>query len=273
MTGSSDPFRAVTDWDEETARAWADALDLRAAGADQARVRQRLRERAGLRAGDTAVEFGCGTGHLLLELAGDVGPSGRVLGVEPQPFLAERARRRAAGTAAVSVHTGPAQEVPVNGSVTACLAQTVLIHLPPADLAEVLAGARRMLRPGGRMLSADQDGDTWVIDHPDRATTREIVTFNTDQRYADGWTGRRLARLLGEAGFTDITTEVIVHVDTEPGSYLLGMAQRLATAAAEAGAIEAVAARAWMEELRDIAVRGAFFSSINYYVSSGTQPA
>jgi hypothetical protein len=106
---------------------------------------------------------------------------------------------------------------------TGTLAQTVLIHLSQTALGQVLTEAQRVLAPGGRMVSADQDGDTWTIDHPDRDTTRRIVRFNSDRRYADGWTGRKLARLFLEAGFSGNTAEVLA-LQTLVATYTAGKA-------------------------------------------------
>ncbi|MGH4024424.1 MAG: methyltransferase domain-containing protein [Pseudonocardiaceae bacterium] len=273
--GTLDPFRTVASWDGATAANWAAALDQRAAGEDQVRLRTTMRELAALRPGDHAVELGCGTGALLAELARAVGSAGRVLGVEPQPTFAEAARRCAAEVpdgAGVTVHTGSAEHIPAgDATVDACLAQTVLIHLPDPLLHGTLADTRRVLRPGGRFVTADQDGDTWVVDHPDRETTRRIATFNSDQRYADGWTGRRTARLLGEAGYRDISVRVLTHLDTTADSYLFGMSTRLARAAEEAGALDPGRGEEWVSALEQRARAGSFLSSITYFVSVGTR--
>ncbi|MGH3543681.1 MAG: methyltransferase domain-containing protein [Pseudonocardiaceae bacterium] len=273
--GTLDPFRTVLSWDSTTAADWAAALDQRAACADQVRLRSMLRDLAVLRPGDHGVELGCGTGALLAELADTVGSGGRVLGVEPQPAFADAARRRAAAVpdgGAVTVHTGSAEHIPAaDATVDACLAQTVLIHLPDPVLRSALTDARRVLRPGGRFVTADQDGDTWVVDHPDRETTRRIATFNSDQRYADGWTGRRMARLLAEAGYREVSVRVLTHLDTAADSYLFGMSMRLARAAEEAGAIGAGRSAEWIAALQDRAKTGAFLSSISYFLCVGTR--
>lgn len=153
----------------------------------------------------------------------------------------------------------------------ACLAQTVLIHLPDPLLRSTLAETRRVLCPEGRFVTADQDGDTWVVDHPDRETTRRIAAFNSDQLYADGWTGRRTARLLVEAGYHGVAVQVITHLDVAAGSYLFGMSVRVAQAAAEAGAIEAGQAQEWIAALEQRAQGGSFLSSIDYFICVGTR--
>lgn len=122
------------------------------------------------------------------------------------------------------------------------------------------------------MLSVDQDGDTWIIDHPDRELTRHIVRFNSDQRYADGWRGRQLRRLFLEAGLVYVQVHCWVHIDTDASSYLFGMAERLAFAASEAGVVDKEEAIRWIHDLRDLAVQGKFFSSMNYYACVGVRP-
>ena len=273
--GTHDAFRAVTSWDEATARAWADALDLRALAPDQVRLRAGVLALARVQPGDTVVEVGCGTGALLCDLAAAVGPAGRVVGIEPQPALANAATQRLAraGHAPVAeVRVGSAAQLSVESqSVAACLAQTVLIHLAPALLQEVLREMIRVVRPGGRVVSLDQDGDTWVIDHPDRELTRRIVRFNSDQRYADGWTGRNLRRLFLAEGLAGVEVTTSTHVDTDGASYLSGMARRIADAAAAVGDITPGERDGWLTQLNASTEAGRFFSSITYYGCVGTR--
>jgi len=274
--GAHDPFRDVASWDTDTAQEWVSALERRATSPDQVALRELLLGKAALGPGDTAVEVGCGTGPRLLDLASAVAPDGHVIGVEPQPVLADAARTRVAERGigdSVDVRVGSAEVLPVpDGSAAAAVAQTVLIHLPERVLDAALDEMVRVTRSGGRVVSLDQDGDTWVIDHPDRDLTRRIALFNSDQRYADGWTGRRLPRLFRERGLTDVDVTVRTHVDDTAGSYLHGMASRLAKAAAEAGVVSASDGERWTAELDELAAAGHFFSTINYYLCVGVRP-
>lgn len=68
----------------------AAAYDLVGSG----RFHRRAVEALGLRPGDTAVDLACGTGANLPHLAGAVGPTGRVVGVDLSPGMLERARQR-----------------------------------------------------------------------------------------------------------------------------------------------------------------------------------
>ena len=271
--GTYDVFKDATSWDEETSRQWIDALNRRSAAPDQIKLRARLLELTALRQGDTAVEIGCGTGALLCDLASTVSPGGRVIGVEPQTALAQAAirRLRAAGYESVSeILCESAQLLPLaSESADACLAQTVLIHLPDNILQHTLIEMIRVVRHGGRVISVDQDGDTWVLDHPDRELTRRIVRFNSDQRYADGWTGRKLRRYFRQAGLGSVEVHVWPHTDTDSRTYLFDMATRLAKAAADIGVITSSERDTWLTQLEELALGGHFFSSINFYASVG----
>jgi ubiquinone/menaquinone biosynthesis C-methylase UbiE len=270
---SDDPFLTTADWDDELAANWAGRLDDRAADDMQVRLRRRVCELAGLRPGDQAVELGCGTGPLLADLAGVVGPSGTLLGVEPQPVFAERARARLAAYPAVTVHTGSAATLPLaDNSADAVLAQTVLIHLAPATLDAVLTEVKRVLKPGGRLVSVDQDAATRVIDHPDRETTRAIIGYDGDHLFADGWLGRRLPRLLRDKKFLVESVEAHPHLSISPEGYMFNGAIRFAQAAIDGGAITSAAGERWIGELRELAAAGSFLASVNYYVTTASIP-
>lgn len=63
------------------------------------RLRQRAVREIGLQPGETVFDIACGTGAALPLLAAEVGPTGRVVGVELSPEMAAIARERAAASA------------------------------------------------------------------------------------------------------------------------------------------------------------------------------
>lgn len=271
--GSHDDFGRIDTWDQARADNWAKALDLRAAGDDQVRLRETILDLAAVRPGQTVVEIGCGTGPLLHALAEAVGPTGRVIGVEPQPVLAEIARSRMA-------ERGLADRVQIlqeRGAATSaaersadlCIAQTVLCHLPAPDREATLDHMMRITRRGGRVMSADQDAETWVIDHPDRALTRRLVMFYAEQRFADGWTGRRLRGWFVRAGLRDVQSRAMIVVDTSAESYQFKIAVDRARTAMRAGWISEAECAGWIGALEQEAAAGRFFSSLNFYIASG----
>jgi ubiquinone/menaquinone biosynthesis C-methylase UbiE len=269
--GSCDDFGRLESWDDARAEKWADALDLRAAAPDQVQLREEILAAADVHAGNTVVEIGCGTGPLLPALIERVGAKGQVVGIEPQPVLARVARERMtqiSDRCEIRVERGDETALPDNFA-DVCIAQTVLCHLPAPEREATLARMVRLTRSGGRVLSSDQDAETWVIDHPDRSLTRRLVTFYADQRFADGWTGRQLRSLFLQAGLTAVQTQAAVVVDTSADSYQFRIAIDRARAAAEAGWISQDELRNWVGTLEQQAAAGRFFSSQNFYLAVG----
>lgn len=110
----------------------------------EGRVFDRLQELAGFGAG-TVLEIGCGTGRTLRRWAG--GPA-RVLGIEPESALLDRARRAVAGPG-VKLLRGRGERLPLrDGSVDGVLATWVLAYLRPPVLQAVIAESLRVLKPG-----------------------------------------------------------------------------------------------------------------------------
>jgi ubiquinone/menaquinone biosynthesis C-methylase UbiE len=273
---SYDNFADIDSWDDARATTWAEALESRAAAPDQAQLRAAILDAAALEPGATVVEFGAGTGPLLAELAHGVGPSGRVIALEPQPVLAKfaRARIESLGLAEyVSVIEARGEDATLaDGVADVCIAQTVMCHLADATRAATLAQMLRITRAGGRVICADQDAGTWVIDHPDRVLTDRLVRFYVEQHFTDGWMGRRLRSMFAAAGLADIRSRAVVTIETEADSYMYRSAIRRAQGAADAGWLSADEFARWTAQLAALAAAGRFFSSLNFYVASGVVP-
>jgi ubiquinone/menaquinone biosynthesis C-methylase UbiE len=271
--GRYDIFSDVTSWDQKTAEEWAIVLRQRSEARDQREMRKKLIELAKINAGQTIAEIGSGTGALLVDLAHTVGSSGRVIGIEPQVFLAEVSHRYVKECNVeqmVSIKTESAERIslPAN-SVDICIAQTVLIHLPNEIRNRVLGEMCRIVQKDGKVISVDQDADTWIINHSDRRVTRKIIKFHTDLRFADGWTGRKLGSLFKVAGLRNVSVFPIIQLENGQPGYLYGMAKRIACAAYNAGLFDKTAYKAWIKELDSIVKSGEYFSSITYFIWIG----
>jgi arsenite methyltransferase len=110
----------------------------------------------GLEAGERVLDLGSGAGIDALLAADQVGPEGRVIGVDMTPQMLERARGNAAraGRTNVEFREGRLEALPVEDGTIDAVTSNCVINLVP-DKAAVFAEVARVLRPGGRMVVSD----------------------------------------------------------------------------------------------------------------------
>ena len=107
-------------------------------------------------AGERVVDVGSGAGFDSFLAAGQVGPGGRVVGVDMTPEMLEKSRATAAalGLGQVEFRHGLAEQLPVEDSWADAVISNGVINLC-ADKHAVLTEIRRVLKPGGWLQFAD----------------------------------------------------------------------------------------------------------------------
>jgi SAM-dependent methyltransferase len=226
-----------------------------------------------LEAGQQVLEVGCGTGVFLPLLAEAVGQSGRVVGLDLAPGFVEEARTRTRDTRWVQVEQGDTYALPYpDQSFDAAHCDRVLMHLE--DPTTALGEMQRVVRPGGRVVVAEPDWASIVIDSVDHVAMellmQQAMTTRRQPRI-----GRELNRLLGAIGLIDrlILAVPIFSLDyTDLVTYGLDLPQA-ADALASAGRLDRERADLLIGGLRSASRLETFCSFGGYFIARGTVPA
>jgi arsenite methyltransferase len=186
---------------------------------------------AGLKPGERVLDLGSGAGLDALLAARQVGPTGRVIGVDMTPEMIDRAKTNAAkiGLAYVDFRLGEIEHLPVEDDSIDVVMSNCVINLAP-DKATVFREAFRVLAPGGRLAVSDvvAIGDIPPVIAADPAAYTGCV--------AGAAPVAELERMIAAVGFQDVRVAVQAQSRTviqewSPGS---GAEQFVASALIEA---------------------------------------
>jgi SAM-dependent methyltransferase len=236
-------------------------------------VANRSMELLELSVGESVLEVGCGSGVFLPVLAEAVGQSGKVVGLDHASSFVEQACERTRGLSCTQVDEGDAYVLPYSDeSFDAAHCDRVLMHLddPSAALREM----RRVVRPGGRIVVAEPDWASIVIDSADH-NAMELLVHQANTTRRQPYVGRELNRRLGDIGLVDrrVETVSIFSLDySELVTYGLDLPRAADTLAAN-GQLDRTRGQQLIDGLEAATRDGTFCAFGGYFVVRGRVPA
>jgi arsenite methyltransferase len=254
------------DFDERTSR----HLEAAYTTPDVVEQRRLTVEMLELQPREHVLDIGSGPGFLACEMAVVVGEEGSVHGIDPSDSMLAIAahRERDPGAAPTEFRKGDAIDLPYpDASFDAVVSTQVYEYVE--DMAAALAEARRVLRPGGRLLVLDTDWDSVVWRSSDRDRMRRILEA-WDEHLVDPHLPARLTGLLTGAGFTMRLrrTIPILNAGFDSDTYSAGLIGFVTGFVPGRQGITEDEARAWADDLA--AQASDYFFSINRYVFVAT---
>jgi arsenite methyltransferase len=158
---------------------------------------------ASLAAGETVLDLGAGGGFDCFLAARQVGPSGRVIGVDMTHDMVMKARANAAKLEAKNVdfRLGEIERLPVADSSVDVILSNCVINLSP-DKAAVFQESFRVLKPGGRLAISDVVALKPIPD----ALSKDVAAIAGC--IAAAVSPETIRTLLASAGFRDIRLNI-----------------------------------------------------------------
>lgn len=190
------------------------------AGAERLRLLNRVKwpttepllRAAGLRAGMSCLDVGCGSGAVTLKMAALVGAEGHVVGIDRDESILHLARREADEQGLpVTFRTLEAEVLSEESDYDLVFARYLLSHLPrPQRAVEAMV---RAAQPGGRLVLEDVFFPGHVCYPSSTAFDRFVELYQAVAREKEGGDAAIGVRLLGmalEAGLEEVHVGLVV---------------------------------------------------------------
>jgi arsenite methyltransferase len=164
---------------------------------------------------DAVLDVGCGTGRLAMYLAGIVGPSGSVTGIDPSPYRIAIAKEKLKGRGLRNVQflAGRGEDLGTfrNEEFDQVIYSSVFHWI--TDKLAALKEACRVLKPGGKVGMN-------TVDRENHFAMKRVMDDLISKKYPEHRhledefsrmlvSGPGLERLIQEAGFSDIQVKIV----------------------------------------------------------------
>jgi arsenite methyltransferase len=239
---------------------------------DAVRRRRLVRAALGASPGEHILDVGCGPGFYGAELLDEVGPDGKVVGLDSSPQMLALAARRCEGHDNVEFLEADATALPVeDAGFDGAVCVQVLEYVP--DVSAGLAELQRALRPGGRVVVWDVDWAT-VSWHSADPARMERVLGAWDEHLAHPSLPRTLAPAMRAVGFEQVEMEAhsFASADFDPDTYGAAAVSLIRSFVPDRNGVSEDEATAWAAEQRELGERGEFYFACLQFCLKGTRP-
>ena len=266
-----DAFANITALPAEMIETIANVLETRAAIPSQQQMLHDYLSSLAFPENAKVLEIGCGTGPVCRVLARWPNVE-NVIGVDPSATLLSRARELSQGHDSIEYEEGDGKSLRFSDSeFDIVVLHTLLTHVPEPQ--QILAEARRVLKPGGWLAVCDGDFSTATLqtgpNDPLEACTKAFVeNFVHDQ-----WLVRRMSALTQAAGFEVQPIRSYGLIETISPGLTMSWIDRGADALTASGRIGQDLAEALKREGHRRAESGSFFGYMAYAALAARRPS
>ena len=232
------------------------------------RQRQHTLNRLSVKRGEQILDVGCGVGFLSYEIALQTGDSGRVSGIDQNSEMIRHASNRCESLRNTEFSEANAEDLPFpEESFDAACCTQVLLYVN--DVAQVLSGIRRVLKPAGRIIIVETDWRGVVLNSDYDSITRKIFSA-WDAAVPSPNLPVRLGPLLVDNGFCNVDVEPIPILNTEytPSQFSHGMMNWITRNALKKGIITKEQSKKWLDDLDEKGKSGNYFFCVNRFLFS-----
>jgi ubiquinone/menaquinone biosynthesis C-methylase UbiE len=270
----SDPYAATDKLDDTSLGVIVTRLEARGKHPRFARMLQDYLDAMQIDTAQTVLDIGCGTGVAARAIARRPDFSGRVIGIDLSPALAQAAAQLAAAEGLghrLEFRAGDSRNLDLaDGGFDAVVAHTLLSHVD--DPLVVIREAARLVRPGGMIGIFDGDYASMTFGHPDpeqgKAYDESLITgLVTSPRVM-----RQMPRLLHAVGLQLVASFPYVVAEVGQADFWASAIESFRRLLPRSGAMTEQEADVWAESLRADSTNGVFFGASAYYAYVARRP-
>ena len=234
--------------------------------------KQRTLQLVDLQTGQTILDAGCGIGFDAIQMAKQVGETGHVFGIDNSQEMITKARSNASHLELpLNFQFGTIYQLEFQDNYfDRCRVDKTFQHLsdPIAALKELI----RVTKPGGKIIIADPDHDSLIIDTPYPEVNHRFIRFRSDHM-PQGGIAHQLYGFCKQLGLIDVHTTPLPHVYTDyeekkiTSPYLeeIWIAQ-------EHGAVAREEAEKWAAYLQKAIEENRFMCMQTYMITTAVKP-